>query len=390
MANRTQTVEEPSGEAQPEETSSAESKSQDESSPDLMRLVEALDGSLTVLEMAGLGLFIMALFFVLDVAASFFIPVVLALLFDRLFSPFVRKMRQAGLPNPVGAGVVVIAFVGGLAVGIYYLSAPAAEWIETAPRKLQVAEYKLRGLKEPLQKMQEAAQSVEKATKMQDGNEQETVQVEERSLSETLMGQTRALLSGMFIMIFLLYFLLASGRLFIRKLIRVLPQFHHRRNAVKIVRRTESDLSRYLGTMVLINLGLGVAVGGALYLLDMPNPALWGALAGLLNFIPYIGPLVNVTIVGLVAVVTFDSLGRAVIPPLAYLGLNAIESSLVTPAVMGWRLRLNPVVILLAVTFWTWLWGIPGGLLAVPMLTTFKIIADNVDVLAPIGEFLGR
>lgn len=355
-----------------------------------MRLFRVLNGSLNVLETAALGLFIIALFFVLDVASAFFIPVVLAILFDRLFSPVVRKLRQAGLPHPLGAGIVMLVLIGGVGTGVYSLSGPAAEWIETAPRKLQIAEYKLRGLKKPLEKMQEAAQSVEKATKVQEGEQQQTVQVEGRTLSETLMGQTRAALSGLLIMLFLLYFLLASGRLFMRKLVRVLPRFHHRRSAVKIIRRTEHDLSRYLGTMVLINLGLGVAVGGALYLLGMPNPALWGALAALLNFIPYIGPLVNVTVVGLVAVVTFDSLGQAALPPLAYLGLNAIESSLVTPAVMGWRLRLSPVVILLAVTFWTWLWGIPGGLLAVPMLTTFKIICDNVEVLAPIGEFLGR
>jgi predicted PurR-regulated permease PerM len=204
------------------------------------------------------------------------------------------------------------------------------------------------------------------------------------------MSQTRAAISGLFIMLLLLYFLLASGRLFLRKLVRVLPRFHHRRSAVKIVRHTEHDLSRYLGTMILVNIGLGVAVGVALYLLGMPNPALWGALAALLNFIPYIGPLVNVAIVGLVAVVSFDSLGEAALPPLAYLALNSIEAGLVTPAVMGWRLRLNPVAIVLAVTFWTWIWGIPGGLLAVPMLTTFKITCDHVEVLAPIGEFLGR
>ena len=356
-----------------------------------MRLIGALKGSLSVVEIATLGLFILALFFVLDLASAFFIPVVLAFLFDRLFSPFVRKMRRAGLPNPVGAAVVMVVFVGGLGAGLYYLSVPAAEWIEQAPRQLQIAEYKLRGLQEPLEKMKKAAESVEKAAKMQEGSqEQPTVQVEQPTLSEALMSQTRAAISGLLVMLFLLYFLLASGRLFLRKLVRVLPSFGHRRSAVKIVRHTEHDLSRYLGTMVLINTGLGAAVGTALYLLGMPNAALWGALAALLNFIPYIGPLVNVAVVGLVAVVTFDSLGRAALAPLAYLALNGIEASLVTPAVMGWRLRLNPVVILLAVTFWTWVWGIPGGLLAVPMLTTFKIVCDHVEVLAPIGEFLGQ
>lgn len=125
-------------------------------------------------------------------------------------------------------------------------------------------------------------------------------------------------------------------------------------------------------------------------LIGMPNPMLWGALAGLLNFVPYLGPAINITVVGLVALVSFEGTGQALLAPLAYLVLNGIEASLITPVAMGWRLQLNRVVIFIALTFWTWIWGIPGALLAVPLLATAKITCDRVALLRPIGDLLGQ
>ena len=190
--------------------------------------------------------------------------------------------------------------------------------------------------------------------------------------------------------IFLIYFLLASGDLLLRKVVHMLPLFRHRRQAVRIIRSIEQDLSRYLGMVVLINTGLGVAVGAAMYAVGMPNPMLWGAMAGLLNFVPYLGPAVNIVVVGLVAFVSFEGVGHALLAPLAYLVLNGIEASLITPTVLGWRLKLNPVVIFIALTFWTWIWGVLGSLLAVPLLATIKITCDRVELLRPAGVLLGR
>lgn len=336
------------------------------------------------------GLFIIAFLFALDVAAAFFIPVVLAHLLDRLLSPVVRSGKSLGLPAPLGAAIVILAFFALLGGGVYTLWGPATEWVETAPRKMQIAEYKLRGVTKPLEKMQEAAKEVEKATDSEEGDQQR-VQVEsEESIDQVLMSQTWKFFSGLLITIFLLYFLLASGDLLLRKLVRMLPAFSHRKNAVRIIRGVEQDLSRYLGMVCLINLSLGISVWGAMYLIGMPNPALWGALAGLLNFIPYLGPVVNITVVGLVAVVSFESVSWALLAPGAYLVLNGIEASVVTPMVMGWHLRLNPVVIFIALTFWTWVWGIAGALLAVPLLATAKITCDRVEILRPVGELLGK
>lgn len=292
-----------------------------------LNITQFLD-RLTSVGVATWGIFAILFLFAVDAASAFFIPVIVAHLLDRLLSPVVRTGKSLGLPTPLGAAIVILAFFSLLGGGVYTLSTPAMEWIESAPRKMQIAEYKLRGLTEPLERMREVAKEAEKVADGEMENQQR-VQVEnEASFDQLIMSQTWNFVSGLLITVFLLYFLLASGDLLLRKLVRMFPTFSHRKNAVRIVRGIERDLSRYLGMVCLINLGLGMSVWGAMYLIGMPNPALWGALAGLLNFIPYLGPVVNISIVGLVALVSFESLGWALLAPAAYLVLNGIEASL--------------------------------------------------------------
>lgn len=124
--------------------------------------------------------------------------------------------------------------------------------------------------------------------------------------------------------------------------------------------------------------------------LDMPNPVLWGVMAGLLNFVPYLGAIVGTGVVALVAVLTFDDVGRVLIPPVSYLALTSLEGQFITPTILGRRLRLNPVVIFVWLVFWGWIWGVPGALVAVPMLAAFKIVCDRVENLRPVGDFLGH
>lgn len=341
----------------------------------------------TVIAVATGGLFVVAVVFALDLAAAFLIPIILAHLLDRLLSPLVRFGAEWGLPNPMGAAVVIVVFLGMVGAGLYHLTGPALDWVESAPRKLKIAEYKFRGIAESLGDMRDAAQNVEAATGSGSGEE---VEVDNISVEGMVMAQGFTLISGALITVFLLYFLLASGDLLIRKIVNILPRFRHQRNAVRIIRSIEHDLSRYLGMVCLINLGLGSAVAAAMYAIGMPNPVLWGSLAGLLNFIPYIGPAINLTVVALVAFVSFDQAAYALLAPLLYLVLNGIEASFVTPTVIGWRLRLNPVVIFIALTFWTWIWGVSGALLAVPLLAGIKIVCDRISFLQPIGILLGQ
>jgi predicted PurR-regulated permease PerM len=360
-----------------------------ESGNDLTRFTGSLSGPLGVIAVATSGLLLLGIFYTLYVAKMFFLPVVLALLLDRLLSPYVRRLGRIGLPSPVGAAVVLLGLLGLFSLSVYHLSGPASRWVQEAPQHLRVAEYKLRGLKEPVEKMKKMAEQVDQATNVQSDGEEEGVQVREATVSEVFLGQTQALLTGGIVTFFLVYFLLASGDLFIRKLMRVLPRIEDRKKAVEIVRRTEGELSSYLFTMTAINLGLGASLAGVLWLIGLPNPLLWGAMAAVLNFVPYVGAIAGMVIIGLVALVTVDTVLAALVAPGSYAVLNFLESYLVTPFLLGQSFTLNPVAVFLALVFWGWIWGVMGAILAIPLLVSLKIVFDNVDFLSPLSEFLG-
>jgi predicted PurR-regulated permease PerM len=203
-----------------------------------------------------------------------------------------------------------------------------------------------------------------------------------------VLSFTTAFLTGLIETLVLLYFFLATGDHLMRKLVRVVPSFENKRNVIGIVHDVQHSISTFLFTITVVNLCLGTLVAFGVYSVGMSNALLWGVLAALLNFIPYFGPFTGVVILAIAGLLTFDSVGRGLLPPLIYLGLHAIESNFVTPMVLGRRLTLNPVVIFLSLMFWMWLWGIPGALLAVPLLMTLKILCDHFKPLAPVGELL--
>ena len=176
--------------------------------------------------------------------------------------------------------------------------------------------------------------------------------------------------------------------MFLSKLIKVIPRLEDKKRAISIARKIESSISRYLLTVTLINAGLGTAVGLAMYFLGMPNPVLWGAMAAIVNFVPYLGATVGIVAMTLAALLSFDSLGWALVFPATYLALAILEGNFITPVVLGHSLTLNPIVIVIALMFWGWMWGIAGAILAVPILAAFKIFCDHIEPLEPVGEFL--
>ncbi|HEX3276322.1 MAG TPA: AI-2E family transporter, partial [Gemmatimonadales bacterium] len=197
-------------------------------------------------------------------------------------------------------------------------------------------------------------------------------------------------LTGALETLILLYFLLAVGDLFLQKLIKVLPLLKDKKKAVAIARETEASISTYLFTVAIVNLVLGLAVAGVMLLIGMPNALLWGALAALAEFVPYIGATVLLAVLAMAGLVTFPTVGQALLVPGAYLGVNLLQSQFISPYVLGRRLTLNPVAILVGLVFWWWLWGVGGAFIAVPLLATLKIFCDHIESLAPIGEFLGK
>jgi predicted PurR-regulated permease PerM len=283
----------------------------------------------------------------------------------------------------------MLFLLGAVGLGGYSLADPAREWMAKAPASLAKVQSRLHDLRKPVEQVTKTAEQVEAATEVEKSGPQEVVLRGPR-LSERLFGSTQSFLTGALETLILLYFLLAAGDLFLQKLIKVLPQLRDKKKAVAIARETEASISTYLFTVALVNVVLGLAVTLVMLLVGMPNALLWGALAALAEFIPYIGATVMLGLLSMAGLATFPTIGHALLVPGAYLAVNLIQSQFVSPLVLGRRLTLNPVAILVGLVFWWWLWGVGGAFIAVPLLATFKIFCDHIESLAPIGEFLGK
>ncbi|HPF39392.1 MAG TPA: AI-2E family transporter [Phycisphaerae bacterium] len=345
-------------------------------------------GPIDIRSVALTGVFLIAAFHTLFVARAIFIPLVLAVLLSLMLRPPVRWLNRAGIPDSAGSGLLLSGLSIVLAFGFYWLSAPAATWLNELPRGVRKIEQKLHSLEDPIKKVKAVSDAVEKVADV--GESGLKVQVRGEGLLDYLLGQTQGVMLMSFLTVAFLFFLLASGDSFLRKLVRVLPRLREKKQAVEIVHKIQNDIATYIFSITVINTALGIAIALAMYALKLPNPALWGVMAFFLNFVPYLGALTGVAVVGVVAIIEGDTIGYAVLVMAAYYGLTTIEGTLVTPMILGHRLRLSPVVVFLALIVWGWLWGIPGALLAVPILATFKILCDQLEPLHRIGEFLER
>ncbi|MDX2165777.1 MAG: AI-2E family transporter [Deltaproteobacteria bacterium] len=334
-----------------------------------------------------IGLFVLAVLYTLYLARVLVLPIVLAIITSFILAPIVRGLRRARIPDGVGAALVLAALAAAVAWGVYTLSGPATTWVQAAPQALRRIEAKVRIVKDAVQDLGQATSRVEQLTTV--GEAPTVVAVQGPGLGELLLFGTWNVVAAAGLVLILAYFLLASGDLFLRKLVGVLPRLRDRKVAVAMSREIQESVSAYLFTVSLINAGFGVAVGASMWAIGMPNPLLWGALAAVLNFVPFIGPLAGIGIVFAAAMLTFDSLGAALAAPGAYLAWHILEGSFLTPLILSRRFTLNPVVVILGLIFWGWIWGIAGALLAMPLLVTLKILCDHIPSLAVLGEFLG-
>src|SRR5579872_223083 len=363
--------------------------------PDIATTAEALEqNSRAWTSFVLTALLVLACIYTLYLAKAFLAPVVLAVVFNSLLSPFVRALKRVHIPEALGAAVVMLAGLGVAFLVIYELSGSVSDGVGRAPQSLGKVSAGLQRWKAPVEKVTQAGEQVSKITQVTgpapSAKQPPQVEVRQPGVFEGIVSKTRDLVLGLLVFLILLFFLLSSGDLFLRKLIHVLPRLQDKKRAVLIMREIEDHISRYLITVAMINACLGFAGGLVFWAFGMPNPLLWGTLGFVLNFVPYLGAFAEIIIIGLVATATFSELSRALLVPASYLGLAAIEANLFTPFVMGRRMTLNPVIIFGAVTFWGFLWGIPGIFLAVPALVMLKIFCEHVKPLAPIAEFLGR
>ncbi|MGQ0767035.1 MAG: AI-2E family transporter [Gemmatimonadota bacterium] len=335
----------------------------------------------------------LAVFYTLYVARTVLLPVALALLLGFLLRPFVRLLRvKLGIREPFGAAIAVLSFTIGIATSGYLLIAPATSWLERAPSAMADLERKASALSRRFLKLEATAARVEAITSGTAPSARRAPEAPpspRTPLLRRFAGGVFGFLTMAFTVVFLGYFLLASGDLFIRKMTRVLSGGDSSLPR-EISNQVEASVSRYLLTVAAINLGLGLTTWALLQVLGMPNAGLWGTVAGLMNFVPYVGALITTAILTVASMTAFDTFGRALAIPAAYLVLNLIESNVVTPLLMGRRFPLNPVALFVGILFWGFIWGVVGAILAVPMMVTLKIVCDQIPTLKPIGEFLGQ
>jgi predicted PurR-regulated permease PerM len=215
------------------------------------------------------------------------------------------------------------------------------------------------------------------------------VAIQDPGLGSVIFRGTRTLLAQFVTLVVVLFFLLAGDDTFLRRLVEILPSFGDKKRAVEIVSEVEHNISVYLLTITLMNLAVGVATGLVMLACGVEDPALWGALAFLLNYAPIVGPLTGVVIFFLVGLLTFTTSWLALVPALAYGAIHLVEGQTITPMLLASRFTLNPILVIIALFFWYWMWGVPGALLSVPLLAITKIVCDRIPSLMPLGHLLG-
>lgn len=350
-----------------------------------------VEDGLLVRSPATTGLFVLALFYTAYLASPVIIPVTIGFLLSMILATPVRRLCSWGIPRPLGAAFMITLTVVMVGVPMYLLSEPAGRWVSDMPETATEIGERIRGLTTPIRDVREAAEEVEKIANLDDESDPTpVVKVETPSFGQVMLDSAPQLVASAIFTLFLAFLLLCSGDAMLRKIIQIGCRIDDQRRSLVITKQIQLDLFRYLAAVTAVNIALGAATAGMLYALDVPNALLWGAVAGLFNYAPLVGPALTIIVLTIVGMTTFEPLGQALMVPFAYFVLTAIEGNFISPAVIGRRLALSPVVVLLSLMLFGWMWGIPGLLLAVPIVSSTRIICHNIPRLHSVAAVLGR
>jgi predicted PurR-regulated permease PerM len=338
------------------------------------------------------GILLIASIHMLYMAREFVLPIIMALLIAITFRPAIGWLALRGIAGWVSASVLALfLLMSGLAAG-YLISGPIASWVVQAPQIQRAFMAKLQVILAPLTRIKEMTENITAAVTPSAADEAQKVVVSESNIPTLLWAA--AYPAGYLVMfaasVILSLFLMASGNFFYERLINVMPTLTDKKNALRLVRDVEREVSTYLLTLTAINAGVGAFVGFIFYSLGMPSAHLWVLFVFILNFVPYAGPLVGVALSAVTAIVAFDSVGYALLAPLVYTAVITIENQFVSPYVLSRRLEINSIAILVAFAFFAWLWGIAGIVVSVPLLVTLRVFSLHIDALRGVGEFLSQ
>ncbi|WP_426687770.1 AI-2E family transporter [Rhodanobacter ginsengiterrae] len=320
-------------------------------------------------------LLLLALLYTITLTKALLIPLVLAAFIGLALNPIVAFGARLHVPRWLTALVLMIGLIAGISTGVGLLAQPAVGWFHGAPAAIKSFVPKLRSVTQPLEAANRATQTLVNGTNRAQVPQPTSVSITAWDVVSTAPKVLAAVLS----VLLLVFFFLIYGDSMLRRLVEITPSFAYKRHAVTIVRGIQAEISRYLLTAFVINASLGAITAGMLWLYKVPDPLLWGAVAMFANFIPYVGAFVTTTVLAIVCMLyAKDANLEVFLPALTFAGITAVEGNLITPLIQGASMRLSPIAILLWLLIWGWLWGIPGALLAVPMLTCTKLICERV------------
>ncbi|RUV34323.1 AI-2E family transporter [Mesorhizobium sp. M7A.F.Ca.MR.148.00.0.0] len=334
------------------------------------------------------GIFLFMAIYALYFARAFFMPVILAFLLALTLTPIVRLLRRHGISEVVSATLLVLLSICIFASVGYLLSGPIIDLINNTTSIGQQLAERLAQLRRPLEKIMQISHQIEQLTQTSQEPGIQRVAMAQSGILSAAASNILSAGTGLTIIFVLSLFLLASGTMFYEKIIQSFASLSEKKRALRVVYDVEREISHYLLTVTIINAGLGTVIALGLWALGMPNPLVWGAAAALLNFLPYVGALITIVLVTVMALISFDTIFYALLAPAFVILCDIVEGQFVTPMVVGRRLEINAVAILIAIAFWSWLWGFVGALMAVPLLVVIKVFCDHFDGLSHVGNFL--
>ncbi|HEX8262985.1 MAG TPA: AI-2E family transporter [Allosphingosinicella sp.] len=324
---------------------------------------------------AGAGLTV-ALPFALRAGAEFFLPVTAALVIAIALVPMLEWLERRRVPSTLAAFACVLLLIAMANVAVASIVLPAAEWVRLLPERIGRVRDTLAPLMEVYSELERFINDIVEQFGTRATNQRTVALETPNSLLDIIATSAPFAAIQMFFAVLVIFFFLAGWTRMRRRTITARSSFDGAMTTARAIQQVVDATSTYLGTITVVNIGMGLAVALILYMLDMPTPLMWGGIVAVLNYIPYLGPIASALLLALGGLMAFADPWYAFLPALCFIGVHLVEANLITPFFVGRRLTINPLLILVALSFWAWVWGTTGALLAVPLLIIMKTVLD--------------